>query len=102
MLERVADPRTYAVGELRYKNRYGYTHGYGYAGDTKGTGRARKSRIPYVHPFAMLLDRHKYAQLTPFTHLGAPCLRNMRDARRAGLSAVDFPIAGANVGAASI
>ncbi len=92
MLKPFADPLTYAVGELRYKNRYGYTHGYAYAGDTEGAGTGRRRRIPYVHPHAMLLDRGAYLDLPPFVHHGAPCLRNMSHAREAGLRAVDFPV----------
>ena len=93
MLEPFADPRTYAVGELRYKNRYGHTYGYGYAGYGELEESRRRSRIPYVHPYAMLLDRAKYLTLEPFVHHGAPAIRNMRAARRAGLRAVDFPVA---------
>jgi glycosyltransferase involved in cell wall biosynthesis len=87
MLQAFAVPETYAIGELRYKNRFGFTYAYGYE------GRPAKERwIPYVHPYAMLLDRGKYLRLRPFVHHGAPCLRNMRDAKKARLRVLDFPI----------
>jgi glycosyltransferase involved in cell wall biosynthesis len=43
MLKQFENPRMYAVGELRYKNRFGYTYGYWYADP-------RPKWIPYVHP----------------------------------------------------
>jgi glycosyltransferase involved in cell wall biosynthesis len=81
------DPSVYAVGALRYKNRFGYTYGYDDSVEPE-----RPDRIPYVHPYAMLLDRDKYLALRPFIHHGAPCIRNMEDARRAGYRVVRFPI----------
>jgi glycosyltransferase involved in cell wall biosynthesis len=89
------DPRVYAVGELRYKNRFGYTYGYVTSdGHTAGTNPEGRRRIPYVHPYAMLLDRTKYQRLQPFVHHGAPCIKNMRDAKRAGYLVRHFPIGG--------
>jgi hypothetical protein len=41
----------------------------------------------------MLLDRDKYFGLRPFVHHGAPCLRNMQDAKRKDYAVVDFPVA---------
>jgi glycosyltransferase involved in cell wall biosynthesis len=87
MLELLAQPGIYAAGELRYKNRYGFTHAYGYQGRTP-----KRRWIPYAHPYAMLLDREKYLSLRPFVHHGAPSIRNMQDAKRSGLAVVDFPI----------
>ena len=86
MLASFYDPATYAVGELRYKNRYGFTYGYGEAAQPE-----KADRIPYIHPYAMLLDREKYLGLHRFIHHGAPCIRNMEDAKRAGYGVVDFP-----------
>ena len=40
----------------------------------------------------MLLEREKYAGLPPFVHHGAPCLRNMREAIKAGFTVSDFPV----------
>ena len=93
MLALFADDRVYAVGELRYKNRFGYT--YGYAADTGDEAHARpneKRRIPYSHPYAMLLDRSKYQRLDPFIHHGAPCIKNMRSAKKAGYRVLHFPV----------
>jgi glycosyltransferase involved in cell wall biosynthesis len=81
------DAARYAVGELRYKNRFGYTYGYDDLAQPDKPGR-----IPYVHPYAMLLDREKYLGLRPFIHHGAPCIRNMEDARRAGYTVLNFPV----------
>jgi Glycosyl transferase family 2 len=81
------DPRLYAVGELRFKSKYGYTFGYG---DAARSGR--RKRIPYIHPWGMLLDRRKYLTLGPFSHHGSPCLRNMRDAQARGYRVQDFPM----------
>jgi glycosyltransferase involved in cell wall biosynthesis len=81
------EPRLYAVGELRYKSRYGYTFGYGEAARS-----GRRKRIPYVHPWGMLLDRRKYLTLKPFVHHGSPCLWNMRDAQARGYLVHDFPM----------
>jgi glycosyltransferase involved in cell wall biosynthesis len=93
MSELFVDERLYAVGEVRYKNRFGYT--YGYADVDGWDERAQpenRRRIPYVHPYAMLLDRAKYEKLHPFAHHGAPCIKNMYDARRAGYVVRYFPI----------
>lgn len=87
MLESFDDRATYAVGELRYKNRFGFTYGYDEAAHPERAGR-----IPYIHPYAMLLDRGKYVDLHPFIHHGAPCIRNMEDAQRAGYTVASFPI----------
>ncbi len=93
MAKPFSDPRLYAVGDVRYKNRFGYT--YGYATITGHEARARpenRRRIPYVHPYAMLLDRKKYLELDPFFHHGAPCIKNMRAAKKAGYLVRHFPI----------
>jgi glycosyltransferase involved in cell wall biosynthesis len=87
MLRQFNDPQVYAVGELRYKNRFGYTYAYWYE-----DGKDRASWIPYVHPYAMLVDRRKYFSLPPFIHHGAPCIRNMGSARSAGYSVSHFPV----------
>jgi GT2 family glycosyltransferase len=87
MLAAFEDDATYAVGELRYKNRFGYTYGY----DARAQPEKR-GRIPYIHPYAMLIDREKYLGLRPFIHHGAPCIRNMASAKHAGYTVVSFPI----------
>jgi glycosyltransferase involved in cell wall biosynthesis len=85
MLKQFENPRMYAVGELRYKNRFGYTYGYWYADP-------RPKWIPYVHPYAMLIDRVKYLALPPFIHHGAPCIKNMRAAHAARYAVKHFPV----------
>lgn len=95
MTELFRDQSVYAVGELRYKNRFGYTYGYVTSdGHTAHANPENRRRIPYVHPYAMLLDRTKYGRLHPFVHHGAPCLKNMRDAKRVGYLVRHFPIGG--------
>jgi glycosyltransferase involved in cell wall biosynthesis len=87
------DERVYAVGDVRYKNRFGYTFGYDdVAGHDERANPENRRRIPYVHPYAMLLDRRKYQQLRPFVHHGAPCIRNMRDAKERGFAVRYFPV----------
>jgi len=76
-----ANPRTYAVGELVRMNRYGYE-----------VPPAKGRSFDYVHPRRMLLDRGKYLGLKRFTHHGAPCLANMRQAFQHGHALRDFPI----------
>lgn len=87
MLPAFADPNVYAIGELRYKNRFGYTYGYDEAARPE-----RSNRIPYIHPYAMVLRRQTYLELHRFIHHGAPCLENMRDAQRHGHVVVNFRI----------
>jgi glycosyltransferase involved in cell wall biosynthesis len=93
MADLFLDPQLYALGDLRYKNRFGYT--YGYVTSDGYTSRAHpenRRRIPYAHPYAMLLDRAKYQRLHPFVHHGAPCIKNMRDAKKVGYLVRHFPI----------
>jgi glycosyltransferase involved in cell wall biosynthesis len=93
MLDHFVEDLVYAVGELRYKNRFGYT--YEYATSTRIDGDAQPSqrrRIPYAHPYAMLLDRSKYQRLDPFIHHGAPCIKNMRAAKKAGYRVLHYPV----------
>jgi glycosyltransferase involved in cell wall biosynthesis len=87
MLAHFDDPQVYAVGELRYKNRFGYTYAYWDA-----EPRSRPAWIPYVHPYAMLVDRGKYLTLPAFVHHGTPCIKNMRAARDAGYVVRHFPV----------
>jgi glycosyltransferase involved in cell wall biosynthesis len=81
MIACFSDPCTYAVGELVRMNRFGYPL-------PEGEGRG----FDYVHPRRMLLDRRKYLGLKRFTHHGAPCLSNMRQAIQRGYRLGDFPI----------
>jgi len=81
MLVLFNDPNLYAVGRLTSMDRYGY--------ETE----LRSSRVVrYVHPSAMLIDRHKYLRLSGFVHHGSPCLRNMKEAERQGYGVCGFPV----------
>jgi glycosyltransferase involved in cell wall biosynthesis len=93
MLQLFVDELVYAVGELRYKNRFGYTYGYAQSPGLDADARPnQRRRIPYVHPYAMLLDRAKYQRLDPFIHHGAPCIKNMRGAKKAGYRVLHYPV----------
>jgi glycosyltransferase involved in cell wall biosynthesis len=93
MLALFVEESVYAVGELRYKNRFGYTYGYATVpGQDASAHPSGRRRIPYVHPYAMLLDRSKYQSLDPFIHHGAPCIKNMRAAKKAGYRVVHHPV----------
>lgn len=81
MLEFFHDPATYAVGDMRYMDIFGFDLPAGSACYTH-----------YIHPSAMLLDRAKYVTLKRFFHHGSPCLRNMHDAERKGFYLYGFPI----------
>lgn len=70
-----ADPLLYAAGHR------GWTDRLGYAPISR-----RQPHTAYIHPFACVIDRQKYATLPPFVHHGAPLYRNMWGARRAGYS----------------
>lgn len=83
MLQVFMDPQVYAVGRLVQMNRFGYE-----------LKRSIPGALPYIHPFAMLLDRHKYLDLKPFFHHGSPGLENMRSAVRAGWRLQHFPLEG--------
>ena len=74
LLRRFAeDPLLYAIGKK------GWTNAHGYGPVSEG-----QRRTAYVHPFAGVFDRQKYATLPPFVHHGAPLYRNMWGAARAG------------------
>lgn len=77
----------YAVGEIAYKNRFGYTYGYGETAQPE-----KRGRIPYIQPYAMLIARSTYLRLRPFIHHGAPCIKNMQHAKRLGYAVVPFPV----------
>jgi len=81
MLPLFQDPKLYAVGSLSLKNRYGFASRPGI-----------RHYVRYINPHAMLIDVKKYRQLKPFFHHGAPCIKNMKDAEKAGFIVQDFPI----------
>jgi glycosyltransferase involved in cell wall biosynthesis len=75
------DPLLYAIGKRGWTNRYG-----------QAPIDRRQAYTAYVHPFACIIDRHKYFRLPPFEHHGAPLWRNMWGARRAGYHMTHVPI----------
>ncbi len=81
MLTLFSDPATYAVGSLRFMNRFGFDLPPGSRYYTR-----------YIHPSMMLLDRSKYFTLKRFVHHGSPCLKNMHAAQRQGYRLCDFPV----------
>jgi len=81
MLAQFSNPDTYAVGSLRFMDRFGFDL-------LPGT----RCYTHYIHPAMMLLDRAKYLTLTRFIHHGSPCLRNMYAAQRRGYRLCDFPV----------
>jgi len=77
------DGNLFAIGWLRYVIRR--------------SGVAYKKNIPtdalpYVHPYACLLDMAKFRKLPPFEHRGAPALALMKGAEAAGYSLCDYPV----------
>jgi len=81
MLPLFRDPSLYAAGSLSLKSRFGFT-----------TRPGTRYYVRYINPHAMLIDGKKYHQLKPFFHHGAPCIKNMKDAEKAGFIVQDFPI----------
>ena len=75
-----SSPDSYAVGHRIAMDKRGF--------DTEDLFGA----IPYVRPYAMLIDRAKYLSLPAFERHGTPCLRNMRAAAAGGYALIDFPI----------
>lgn len=82
MIELFDDPGLYATGRRVYMDRFGFEKEF----------RAGKKLIPYVCPYAMMLDRKKYLRMSVFFHHGSPCLENMRDAQRQGYRVSSFAI----------
>jgi glycosyltransferase involved in cell wall biosynthesis len=76
------DPKLYATGRKVYMNQFGF--------ETKADGK--RDLIPYIQPYAMLLDGEKYLHLSRFVHHGSPCLANMKDSQRKGYELRSFPI----------
>jgi glycosyltransferase involved in cell wall biosynthesis len=48
--------------------------------------RNHKEKIPYLHPYCMLLNVEQYFKFNTFVHHGAPCYKAMVDIYRNGLS----------------
>lgn len=78
------DDQLFAVGWLRKVGKTGVAY--------RIQSKAPKDALPYVHPYACLLDVAKFRQLRPFNESGAPALKTMYDARELGFHLADFPI----------
>lgn len=72
----------FAVGWLRYVNKSGVAHRIGGAG----------IGIPYIHPYACLLDVDKFHSLCPFLDTNAPAISLMKKACTEGLEVISFPV----------
>lgn len=77
-----ANDDLFAIGWLRYVNENGVASPH----------QELKRGMPYVHPYACMLDREKYLGLEPFAHTGAPAINLMRSAIKRGYKLMDFPI----------
>lgn len=82
MLAEFEDEAVFAVGWLRYVN----NSGVAYRGSKGGMG------MPYIHPYACLLDVEKFHSLCPFVDTGAPAIRLMRKALAGGFKLLGFPV----------
>jgi len=77
------DKDLFALGWLRYTN----------ANGVASPKQNLKRGMPYVHPYACMIDRAKYLKLKqPFIHSGAPATRLMQAAKKAGYVLGNFPI----------
>lgn len=72
----------YAIGWQRHVNANGISGDYS----------INKNLTPYIHPYAMLIERAKYLTLPQFANTGAPCTLNMQMAYQVGYTFYDFPI----------
>jgi glycosyltransferase involved in cell wall biosynthesis len=82
MLKRM-NKGTWGAGKLVYVDDVGF--------NTEPTEEA----IPYVHPYAMVVNRLRYMSYMPFTNHGAPSIRVMTNIKERGFSGkalVDFPV----------
>ncbi len=73
-------PMGYAVGKLIYMNKRGFDTNPG------------PESFPYIRPICMVIRKSHYLVLPPFERHGAPCLRNMIEARKMGFELINFPI----------
>lgn len=80
------EPETYATG---------WKYEIGFDGFDYGTpGRGHKDRIPYIHPYFMLLNVEQYFKFHRFCHHGAPCYKAMIDIYESGKSDILKSFAG--------
>jgi hypothetical protein len=87
MLERAQSGNLYAIGWRRWVDRL-----TGVPLEWHIEKPPAKKFIPYIHPCASLYNRRMYHQLYPFTHHGAPCIINMREATSKQFKMQSFPI----------
>ena len=79
------NPKLFALGWLRYTN----------ANGVASPKQNLKRGMPYVHPYACMIDRKKYLKLKqPFIHSGAPATKLMQAAKKVGYALKSFPIEG--------
>ncbi len=76
------DPKLFAMGWLRYVNSAGVA----------GPHQHLKRGLPYIHPYACLLDINKYNRLHPFIHSGAPATKLMHSVKKKKLHLQSFPV----------
>jgi glycosyltransferase involved in cell wall biosynthesis len=82
------DPQAYAIGWLRYVDRWS-----GVPLEWHAHGKPKGARfVPYVHPAVAIYDVKKYRQMQPFVHHGAPALNNMVDAEERGYVVKSFQV----------
>lgn len=72
------DEKIYGVGWIYHVGEDGFDYG--------DPTRIHKKKIPYLHPYFMLLNVKMYFQFHPFVHHGAPCYKAMVDIYEKGLS----------------
>lgn len=83
MLQKLQETEnSYAIGWERWVNLDGVS------GIKNG-----KNLTPYIHPYAMLLEKAKYLTLPTFAMHGAPCVYNMREANVRKYALIDFNLA---------
>jgi hypothetical protein len=70
-MQAMLTPETYGVGWVYEIGRDGYDFGT--------PERNHLERIPYMHPYFMLLNIRQYFRFKPFVHHGAPCYKAMID-----------------------
>lgn len=89
MLAKFSNVQLFAVGWLRWTNERGLAV---HERDVERVQHPERQWLPYIHPYACLLDTVKFRELEPFAKTGAPATNLMRSAREHGYSVADFPI----------
>lgn len=75
-MNKLMTPETYATGWMTYIGPDGYDYGT--------PGFNNREKIPYIHPYFMLLNVKLYFKFHRFVHHGAPCYKAMLDIYRRG------------------